>query len=90
MSYHNEQKNDDIPNTMQITVCIRRTIIVNDDIYAFDINTTTKNICGDKDTFFKSLECRITTDTEKDTLAQVNLWIYFERTVLPAEDQSEY
>jgi len=72
MSCNNEQENDDIPNTVQITVCIRRTIIVNDDIYSFDINTTTKDIRGDKDTFFKSLECRITTNTETDTLTQVN------------------
>jgi hypothetical protein len=72
MSCNNEQGNYDIPNAMQITVCIRRTIIVNDDIYSFDVNTTTKDIRGDKDTFFKSLECRITTDTETDILTQEN------------------
>jgi hypothetical protein len=52
------------PNAMQVRVRIRGSIIVDDDVYSLDIDTTTEDIGGNKDTFFESLERGITSDTK--------------------------
>ncbi len=51
---------------MQIAVCIRRAVIVDDDIHSFNIDTTSKDVGCHKDALLESLECRITADTAKD------------------------
>lgn len=51
---------------MQVRVRIRGGIIVDDDVYSLDIDTTTEDIGGNKDTFFESLERGITSDTKQN------------------------
>lgn len=48
---------------MQVRVCICWTVVVDDDVYTLDINTTAKDIGGDQNTLFKGFECGISTDT---------------------------
>lgn len=48
---------------MQVTICIRRAIIVDNNIDALNINTTTENIGRNKYPLFKRLESGITIDT---------------------------
>ena len=52
-----------VPNTMQVAISIRRTIVVNDDVHALDINATTEDIGGNEYTLFESLESSVTVDT---------------------------
>ena len=47
---------------MQITVSIRWTVIVNDDIDTFNINSTTEYIGRNQDALFERLECGVSTD----------------------------
>ena len=48
---------------MQVAISIRRTIVVNDDVHALDINATTEDIGGNEYTLFESLESSVTVDT---------------------------
>ena len=52
------------PDTVKVRIGIRRSIIVHDDVNSFDINTATKNIGGNQDSLFKSLEGGISADTK--------------------------
>jgi len=52
-----------IPNTMQVRICIGRTIIIGNDIDTFNINSTTKNVCSYKNPLFKGFEGCIAIDT---------------------------
>ena len=52
-----------LPNTMQIAVSIRRTIVVDNDIDTLYINTTTENIGSDKNTLLECLESGVAVDT---------------------------
>ena len=47
---------------MQITVCIRRTVIIDDDVHSLHINTTTKNISSDQNAFLESFEGGVSAD----------------------------
>jgi len=47
---------------MQITVSIRWTVIVNDDIDPLNINAATENIGRDQDALFECFECCVTAD----------------------------
>ena len=54
---------NNIPDAMQVTVSVRRAIIVDDDVDTFDIDTTTEDIGCHENTLFKGFECRVTSDT---------------------------
>ena len=45
---------------MKIAVCVRRVVVVDDDIHTFDIDTTTENICCHQNTLLEILECTVT------------------------------
>jgi hypothetical protein len=53
---------------MQITVRVRRTIIVDNDVHTLNVDTTPKDVSGDQYTLLKSLKCCVTINPEK-TLA---------------------
>ena len=53
-----------LPDTMQVAIRIRRTIVVDDDVHSFNVNTTTENVCRYENSLLESLECRVTGDTE--------------------------
>jgi hypothetical protein len=53
-----------IPDTVEITVCISRRVIVDNDIDTLHIDTTTENICRNENALLKCLERSITIDTE--------------------------
>ena len=48
---------------MQITVCVRGTVIIDDDIHTFDINATAEDISSDQNTFFEGFECGVSADS---------------------------
>ena len=52
-----------LPNTMQIAVSIRRTIVVDNDIDTLYINTTTENISSNENSFLKCFEGGVSADT---------------------------
>lgn len=51
---------------MQVTVGIRRAIIINDDVNTFNINSAAENIRSNKNTFLECLECRISVDSKPE------------------------
>lgn len=53
----------DSPDTVEITVCIRRAIIVDDDVDTLNINTTPEDISGHKNTLLEGFERRVAVDT---------------------------
>lgn len=57
------QKRNSIPDTMQVAVRVRGTIVVDDNVHALNINSTTENVGSDKNTLFKCLESGISSDT---------------------------
>jgi hypothetical protein len=52
-----------VPNTVQVAICITRSVIVDDDIDSLDVNPTAEDVSGDKDTLLEVLELRVTGDT---------------------------
>jgi hypothetical protein len=48
---------------MQITVSIRRTVIIDDDVHSLDINTTAEDISSDQNTFLESFEGSVSADS---------------------------
>lgn len=62
-----------IPNAMQVTVRIRRAVVVHHNIDTFDINTTAENISGHKDALLEGFEGSISIDTEFKVNFQGNL-----------------
>ena len=55
-----------LPNTMQIAVSIRRTIVVDNDIDTLYINTTTEDIGRNQYTLFELFKCSVTFDTVRE------------------------
>ena len=55
------------PDAMQVTVRIGRTIIVDDNVYALDINSAAKNVGGDQYTLLEGLKGRITRDPSQES-----------------------
>ena len=53
----------DIPNTVQVAICVTRSVIVDDDIDSLNVDATAEDVGGDKDTLFEVLELRVTGDT---------------------------
>jgi hypothetical protein len=49
---------------VQITVCVRRAIVVDNDVHTLNVNTATKNVSGNQYTLLKSLECSVALDSE--------------------------
>ena len=59
---------------MQITVSIRRTVIIDDDVHSLDINTTAEDISSDQNTFLKSFESGVSADSiEKRNLRETTI-----------------
>jgi len=76
---------------MQVAVCIRRAIIINDNINSFNVDTTTKDVRGHKDALLECFEGGIAANTKgKIWLTRGNLFDNRIRTVLPVEAPSEY
>ena len=50
---------------MEVGVSIGRSIIVDDDVHPLNVNSTAKDVSGDKDTFFESLERGVSADTKR-------------------------
>lgn len=74
---------------MEVTVRVRRAIIVDDDIDSLYIDTTTKDICRNKYPLLKRLEGGIAVDSDglRGQGAHQVKSAYL--TVLPAEGQNE-
>ena len=58
---------------MQVTVSIRRAIVVDNDIDSLDVNTATEDISCNKDTGIERLEGLIATDTEYSYKTKVRM-----------------
>jgi hypothetical protein len=77
---------------MKITVSIRGTIIIHNDVDTFHIDPSTKDIRRDKDTLLECLEGGVafdTVDQDKDTVIPQQL-TYQLHTVPPEPTPSEY
>ena len=66
----NSERKHDAPDTVKVAVSIGRAIVVYDDVYTLDIDTTTENVCCNKDTLLKGLEGGVTSDTNERTLVE--------------------
>ena len=55
-NHHTSTERADLPDTMQVAVCVRRAVVVDDDVHTLDINTTAEDISGDEDTLLECLE----------------------------------
>lgn len=51
------------PNAVEVAVGIGRAVVVDHDVHALNIDTTTKDICGDQNTLLERLEGGVAGDT---------------------------
>lgn len=49
-------KVDHSPNTVQVTVRVWKTVVVDNDVDTLDVDTTTEDISGTKDMFLEHLQ----------------------------------
>jgi len=49
---------------MQVAVGVGRSVIVDDNVDTLNIDTTTKDVRGNKDSLLESLESRVTFDSD--------------------------
>lgn len=52
---------------MQIAVCIRWRVIVDDNVHALDVNTTSENIRCDENSLLECLECSVPLDSAESS-----------------------
>ena len=71
-------------NTVEVGVGVRRQIVVDGEVDALDIDTTTKDIGGDTDALVELLELLVTTDTD-DLLDRKELWHLPNRLTAPLD-----
>lgn len=74
---------------MQVTISIRRTVIVDDNVNSFNINATTENISGNEDALLESFESRIAADSRRK-INEIKIFDKRVRTFLLAEAPSGY
>ena len=48
---------------MQITIGVRRTVIIDDDVHTLNINATAEDISSDQNTFFEGFEGGVSADS---------------------------
>jgi len=60
------------PDTVEVAVSIRRTVVVHNDVDPFHVDPPTKNIRSDEDTFLECLESSVALDSFFLGLAGVN------------------
>ena len=48
---------------MQITISVRRAVIIDDDVYSLNINTTAEDISSDQNTFLEGFERGVSADS---------------------------
>ena len=53
------------PNTVEVAVGVRRTVVVDDDVHSLDVDTTTEDIGGNQYPLLEGFERSITIDTER-------------------------
>ena len=76
---------------MQITISVRRAVIIDDDVHSLDINTTAEDISSDQYTFLEGLEGGVSADSiEGRNHKKYFFFKEIARTVLPAEDLNGY
>jgi hypothetical protein len=63
-----QESREVVPNAVQITIGIRRTVIVDDNVDSLNVDTTTKNIRCDENTFFKCLKGSVAVDTDRGSV----------------------
>lgn len=53
----------DLPDTMQIAVCVRGAVVVDNNVDTLNIDTTPENVGSHQDTLFERLESGVPADT---------------------------
>ena len=53
----------DIPDTVEVTISIGRTVVVDDDVHTLNVDTTTEDVRCDEDTLLECLESSVAVDT---------------------------
>ena len=59
---------------MEVTVSIRRTVVVHNDVHTFHIDAPTEDIRSDEDTFLECLEGSVALDTINRDMNIATLW----------------
>ena len=75
---------------MKVSVGLGGSIIVDDDVYPLNINTTTEDVSSHEDAFFKSLERGVSADTKRSYQVTSPKMESESRTVPLGQGQSEY
>ena len=77
---------------MQITVCVRRTVVVDHNVHTLHIDTTNENICRYQYTLLECFECSVAGDTGHVVAVKcspVKQTLTERRTAPPARGQNE-
>jgi hypothetical protein len=58
---------------VQITISVRRAVIIDDDVHSLNINTTAEDISSDQNTFLKCFEGGVSADSIEETILDIIL-----------------
>jgi hypothetical protein len=79
---HNGRKQD-IPNVMQVAVCIARGVVIDNDIHLLNVDTATEDVSGDEDALLKVLELGVAGDADDEVRQDAHQMSQDCHTVLP-------
>lgn len=82
----------DLPDAMEVTVGIWGCVVIHYDVHTLHINTTTKNIGCNQNTFLEGLECRVAANTGEGehTSDRLAVTLVVTLTAPLAEDRNGY
>jgi hypothetical protein len=73
----------DVPNAMQVAVCVARGVVIDNDIHSLDVDTATEDVGGDEDALLEVLELGVASDTDDEVRRDAHRMSQDCRTTLP-------
>ena len=92
LNFNGEMLGRYLPDSVEVTVSIRRTVVVHNDVDTLHIDPPTEDIRSDEDTFLECLEGSVALDTINRGMNIATLWQLAHQlhTVPPGPSPSEY
>jgi hypothetical protein len=73
----------DVPNTMQVAVCVAGGVVIDNDVHSLDVDAATEDVGGDEDALLEVLELSVAGDTDEEVRRDAHRMSQDCRTVLP-------
>jgi hypothetical protein len=73
----------DVPNAMQVAVCVAGGVVIDNDVHSLDVDAVTEDVGSDEDALLEVLELGVAGDTDEEVRRDARRMGQDCRTVLP-------